>query len=86
MLIHVVSLVGAVGDDGVEGVLESLDGVCGGFVRGLLKVVLRNEGEELADDGDSVLLGVCGEVCDTALGSVYRCTAELLLCNHLACY
>ena len=55
-IVHVVSLVGAIGYDGVEGVLKSLDRVCGGLVRRLLHVVLRNEGEELADDGDSVFL------------------------------
>ena len=62
------------------------DRVSGGLVGRFLHIVLRNEGEELADDGDSVLLGVGSEVCYTALGSVYGCAAELLLCNDLAGY
>ena len=85
-LIHVVGLVGAVGNDFVESVFQTVDGVGAFNQRRLLKVVLRNEAEELACDFQCVLAIFGCEVAYTAFGRVYLSAAEGFLGHILACH
>ena len=48
-LVHIVGLVGAVGDDFVERILEAVDGVFARKYGSLFEVVLGNEADEAAD-------------------------------------
>ncbi len=48
--VHVVGTCGRVGDYFVQRVFETVNRVGAGYQRGLFKVVLGDEAEELADD------------------------------------
>ncbi len=78
-LVHVVGTVGRVGDDFVERVLETVDGVGAFNQRGFLKVVLGNVAEELADDFEGFLTIFGCEVGHAALGGVNFGAAEGIL-------
>ncbi len=83
-LIHVVGVVGALGDDAVQGVLHAVDGVGALHAGSLFHVVAGHVTQQLADDGDSLFLGLGGKVCHTALAGMYTSTTQLLLGHVLA--
>ena len=66
-LIHVVGFVGRIGDDVVEAVFETVDGVVTFNKGSLLEVVLRNVAEEFADNLERFLAVFGCEVTYTAL-------------------
>ena len=66
-LIHVVWTVGRVGNNLVERILETVDGVVALHQRRLFEVVLGDEAEELADDSESLLAVLGCEVGHAAL-------------------
>ena len=83
-LIHIVRCVRAVGDDLVERILCTVDGVLGGNIRRFLHIVLGYIAEEFADRADHILFVVACEMSHTTLACVNACTAELLLGNLFA--
>ena len=83
-LVHVVGHVGIVGDNVVQIILHTVDGVGACHTGSLLQIVLWNVAHQLLDHGDSLLLGACGEVCHAALGGMNAGTTQLLLGNNLA--
>ena len=82
-LIHVVGHVGVVGDDFVEEVFLTVDGVGAGYARRAFVIVLGQEGEEVANEGGKLFFGLGGEVSHTALLGVYAGTAEIFLAHIL---
>ena len=50
---HIVRLGGVGGDDGLEGIIATVNRVSGGYVRSVFSVVCGEEAEELADRGDA---------------------------------
>ena len=78
-VIHVVSLVGSLGNDFVERILKTVDRVGALYEWSLLEVVLRNVAEELADNLDSLFTVFGSKVSNARLGSVDFGTAESLL-------
>ena len=83
-LIHVVGVVGALGDDVVQGILHAVDGVGALHTGSLFHIVAGHVAQQLTDDGDSLFLGLGGKVSHTALAGVYACTTQLLLSHVLA--
>ena len=83
-VIHVVAAVGLVGDDSVEDIIDAVYSVRGLYAGSLLHVVLRDEGEQVTDEADTLLFIVDSEVSDTTLGGVYASTTELLLSHIFA--
>ena len=75
---HVVGLVGVLGDDGVEVVLQTVDGVFGGHHGSLLEVVAGDVAHQLADELDGAFLGLADEVGHAALGGMHHGAAELV--------
>ena len=69
-------MVRVVGDDGVEAVLQTVDGILSGLVRGLLHIVGGQVADEVAQQGDTGLLVRDGELGHAGLGGVHRRTAE----------
>src|SRR5262249_26203043 len=55
---HVVGLVRLVGYDALEAFVAAVDRIPGGTPRRLLEIVLRQEGHQLADQGEALLLAV----------------------------
>ncbi len=85
-LVHVVGAVGRVGNDFVERVFQTVDGVGAGHQGSFLKVVLRYVAEEFADDLDGVFAVFGLEVAYTALAGVYFGAAESVLRHIFAGY
>ena len=83
-LVHIVRLVGAVGNNLVQRVFLAVDGVICGNVGRFLAVVLGNIADELFDSGHNLFFGVAGKVCHTALAGVHAGAAKLLLGHLLA--
>ena len=83
-LIHVVSLVGVVGDDVVQDVLLAVDGVVALCARSLLHVVRRNVAQERLDHRHRLLLGLRREVGHTALRGMHRSATQMLGVHTLA--
>ncbi len=83
-LIHVIGVIGALGDDVVQRILNTVDGIGALNTRCLLHVVAGHVAQQLADDGDGLFLGLGGKVCHTALAGVNTGTAQLLLGHVLA--
>ena len=81
---HVVGLVGAVGNDLVERILQTGDLIGADGQRSVLHVVLRHVGDQLLDQPDTLLLGVDGELRHARLGGVHQGAAQLLLRHVLA--
>ena len=52
-IIHIVALVGLIRDDGVEYIIDTIDGIRGLDTRGILHIVLGDEGEEVTDEADT---------------------------------
>ena len=73
-IIHIVALVGLIRDDGVEYIIDTIDGIRGLDTRGILHIVLGDEGEEVTDEADTLLFIVHCEVSDTTLRGVYAST------------
>ena len=82
-LVHVVSLVGVLGDNLIQAVLHTVDGVVSGLERSSLHVV----GWDIAQQGlqhlNAFLLSSCSEVCNTRLCSVNAGTTQMLLIDIL---
>ena len=83
-LVHVVRLVGTVGNYLVERIFQPADGVGTGRQGRILHVVLRDIRDEFADEFHRLLFGRSGEIGHTRLAGVHRSTAELLLRHILA--
>ena len=75
--VHVVSLVGIVGNDGVETVGNPAYRIGALPCRSSLHIVLRNETEELLYGGNAFLFTFGGKVCHTALAGVDGRSAKL---------
>ncbi len=61
-ILHVIRHIGIVGDDGVQAVLQTVDGVFGRLVRGFLHIVGRDVADELTQHSDALFLVLHGEV------------------------
>ncbi len=83
-LIHVVWTVGRVGDDFIERIFETVDGVVTFNQRRFFEIVLWDVAEKLADDAECFFSVFCREVGDTALLGVYGCAAECFLADIFA--
>ena len=83
-VVHVVWHVGAFRDDFVEAVFEAVDWVGAFNAWSILKVVLRNVAEELANDVDGIFVAFGSEVGNTRLGSVNFGATESFLSNVFA--
>ena len=82
--VHVVGLVGRVGDDFVELVVDAVDGVVALYQGSLLEVVLGDVAEELADDADGVLAVLGCDVAYARLLGVHVGTAQVFLADVFA--
>ena len=60
--LYIVRLVGVVGDDGVQSVVQAVDRIFAGNVRRLFHVVGRQVRHQFAQQGDTFLFGVNGEM------------------------
>ena len=78
-LVHIVSLVGIIGDNLVQAVLYAGNRVCSRNYRCFLKVILGNVREQFLDGGDCLVLVVGCKMCNAALCGVYACAAKVLL-------
>ena len=85
-LVHVVGLIGRLGDDFVQRILHAVDGIGAFDARSLLHIVLGNVAEQLTNHCDSFVLVLGSKMCNARLGGVNRCTAELLLIDNFAQY
>ncbi len=83
-LIHVVGLVGVVGQNLVEQVGLAVDGIGALYAGSLLSVVGRNVAQELLDHLHALLLGLGREAGHTALAGVNAGATEVLGVDVLA--
>ena len=83
-LIHVVSLVGVLGDDLVQAVLHTVDRILSGLEGSGLHVVRGDVAQQGLQHLQTFLLSSSGEVGHTRLRGVYAGTAEVLLVDILA--
>ena len=84
-LVHVISLVGIVWDYLIQGVIDTSCWIAGLDKRSLFTIVGWQEAEQRLDDSDALLFILSREMRYAALGAVYARSAELLLCDSLAC-
>ena len=82
--VHVVGLVGAVGNDFVQRIVGPAGRILGRTLRGGLQVVLGQEGEQLLDHGDAFPFVIGGEMGNAAPGSVDGGSAQVFLGDGLA--
>ena len=75
--IHVISLVGRVGNNFIEGILDPVDGVVARYDGSLFEIVLRNETEQVADKFETVFFGVDGKMGHSRFDGMYAGTAQL---------
>ena len=85
-LIHVIRTVGAIGDNLVERVFETVDGVVAGNEGSLFEVVLRDIADELANNSQCLFAVFGSKVSYTRFNRVNFGTTEGLLCYILARY
>ena len=85
-LIHIIGLVGVVGDDFVEQVFLAVDGVGALHTWSLLHVVRRNVGKQRLDHRHCLLFGLGRERRHTTLRGVNAGSTEILGINILARY
>ena len=77
--VHVVCLVGIVGDNLVQSIIMTSCGVASLYCRCLLAVVRRQETEKSLDGLDAFFFVFCREVCDSAFFRMYGSATEVLL-------
>ena len=77
-IFHIVSLVGILGNDAVQAILQTVDGVAGRYEGGLLEVVAGDISNQLSDELQGALLGLTHEVGHAALGGMHHGAAELV--------
>ena len=83
-LIHIVGLVGRLGDDLVQRILHTVDGIGAFDARSLLHVVLWDIAEQLTNHCNGFILIFGSKMSYARLGGMNRCTTELLLVNNFA--
>ena len=76
--LHIVRLVGVLGDNAVEAVLQTVDRILGRNIGSLLEVVGGDVAHQVADKLDGLLLGLADEMGHTALGGMHHGAAQLI--------
>ena len=76
--IHIVRFIGRIGNNFVERILHTIQRVIARNDRSFFEIVLRNEAKQIADQLQSVLLGIYGKMRDTRFGRMYARSAQLL--------
>ena len=76
--LHIVRLVGVLGDNAVEAVLQTVDRILGRNIGGLLEVVGGDVAHQVADKLDGLLLGLANEMGHTALGGMHHGAAQFI--------
>ena len=84
-LVHVVGLVGVLGDDLVEQVGLAVNGVVALASWRFFHVIGRNVRQQCLNHIHALLLGLCGKGGHTTLGGMYAGTSQMLGVNVLAC-
>ena len=77
--VHIVRFVRAVGDDLVQQVVHTVDGVGTVHQWSFFQVVLRNKAEKLANNRQTFFTGFGSEVSYTGLAGMYACTTQIFL-------
>ena len=78
-LVHIIRFVGAVGDNIVQRIFQTVDRICAIHVWSFFEVVLRNIAQKCADQCQTFFFCFGSEMSNTRFGRVNACSAEVFL-------